>query len=186
MTGKRIDLKVLEREDIPMWHDWFNDPEFAGGSLWYPRQSTVQEAEKSILEPKADQARFVVVTKDGRKVGAAVHFNPSTLYEWMEIGYRIVAGERGKGYATEAVQILVDYLFLSRTLERVQAVTEADNVGSQKVLLKAGFRKEGDIRRGWMMWGRWRDGAVFSILRDEWKGPHVLAGPQAPAPDSSR
>ncbi len=174
LAGKLVDLKVVEREDVATWHNWFEDPEFAGPWLWYPRQTSLQEAEKSILEPKADQGRFLVVTKDGRKVGVAVHFNPSTLYDWMEVGYRILAGERGKGYATEATQILVDYLFLSRNLERIQAVTESSNAGSQRVLLKAGFRKEGDIRRGWMMWGTWRDGAVYSILRDEWNRPHVL------------
>lgn len=174
LAGRLVDLKTLEREDLPTWQNWFVDPEFAGPWLWYPRQTSLQETEKVFLDQKPDQGRFLVVTKDGRKVGVAVHFNPSTLYEWMEIGYRILTGERGKGYATEATQILVDYLFLTRTLERIQATTEAENVGSQRVLLKAGFRKEGDIRRGWMMWGTWRDGAVFSILREEWKGPHVL------------
>lgn len=103
-----------------------------------------------------------------------MHFNPSTMHDWTGIGYRILGSERGKGYATEAAHILVDYLFLSRPIERIQATTAADNQGSQKVLLKAGFRKEGDIRRGWMTWGRGRVGAVFSILREDWKAPHAL------------
>ncbi len=52
----------------------------------------------------------------------------------QEIGYAILPSERKKGYCSEAVMIMVDYLFLSKDIVRVQAHTDVRNDGSQKVL----------------------------------------------------
>ena len=46
-------------------------------------------------------------------------------------------------YCTEAVNIMMDYLFLSKDIVRVQARTDERNVASQKVLQKTGFKKDG-------------------------------------------
>ena len=83
------------------------------------------------------------------------------------MGYALVAGERGKGRGTEAVEIMVDYLFLSRDIVRIQATTDTKNIGSQKVLEKVGFTKEGTIRKEEFVRGEWRDKYLYSILREE-------------------
>jgi ribosomal-protein-alanine N-acetyltransferase len=57
---------------------------------------------------------------------------------------------------------------------RIQAETHPDNVGSQRVLQKAGFTKEGLIRKSFFSRGVYRDTAMWSILREEWKAPKVL------------
>jgi RimJ/RimL family protein N-acetyltransferase len=82
--------------------------------------------------------------------------------------------ERGKGYCSEAVKIMVDYLFLSKDIGRIQAQTDPRNVASQKVLEKAGFKKEGTLRRNFFTRGEWRDAYIYSILREEWKEPKIL------------
>jgi RimJ/RimL family protein N-acetyltransferase len=84
----------------------------------------------------------------------------------MEIGYALVPDERGKGYGTEAVEITLDYLFLSKNIVRVQAITEVRNLGSQKVLVKNGFKKEGVTRKSYFARGEWRDMCLYSILRE--------------------
>ena len=93
----------------------------------------------------------------------------------LEIGYSLVPNERGKGYCSEAVKIAVDYLFLSKDIERVQAQTDHRNVASQKVLEKVGFKKEGTLRKNFFTGGEWRDAYVYSILREEWKEPKILS-----------
>jgi ribosomal-protein-alanine N-acetyltransferase len=82
--------------------------------------------------------------------------------------------ERGKGYCSEAVKIMVDYLFLSKDTGRIQAQTDPRNIASQKVLEKVGFKKEGTLRRNFFMRGEWRDAYIYSILREEWKEPKIL------------
>jgi RimJ/RimL family protein N-acetyltransferase len=86
----------------------------------------------------------------------------------------VLPSERKKGYCSEAVMIMVDYLFLSKNIVRVQAHTDVRNEVSQKVLGKTGFKKEGAVRKGAFFWGEWRDGCLFSILREEWKEPKIL------------
>ncbi len=182
LKGKRVDLRIVEHEDVATWNEWFNDPEFIGPYLDFPRQHTVTETEKSLVDLKnsaAEMTRFLVLTKDGRKVGMAAHYNASTLYGWLEIGFGMLPGERGKGYAAEAAQMLVDYLFLTRDIERVGAVSDVGNLASQAVLVKAGMRKEGEVRKAFRQHGQWVDCVRFGILREEWKRPHVLRVPDA-------
>ena len=82
--------------------------------------------------------------------------------------------ERGKGYGSEAVKIMVDYLFLSKETMRIQAQTDPRNAASQKVLEKVGFKKEGTLRKNFFMRGEWRDAYVYGILREEWQQPRIL------------
>ncbi len=81
---------------------------------------------------------------------------------------------RGKGYCSEAVSIMVDYLFLSKNIPRIQAVISEGNVASKRVLEKNGFTKEGVIRKLLFTAGKWWDGTLYSVLRDEWGSPKVL------------
>ena len=92
----------------------------------------------------------------------------------LEIFYYLLPSERGKGYGTEAAIIMVDYLFLSKDIVRVQARTDVRNEGSQKVLGKAGFKGEGVVRKSLFTRGEWRDFYLYSILREEWKEPKTL------------
>ncbi len=109
--------------------------------------------------------------KNGMKIGL---FDVELEGGVQEIGYGIIPNERGKGYCTEAVQMAVDYLFLSKPLVRVQAHTSVNNTASQRVLEKAGFRKEGIARKRIFVGGNWRDEFLCSVLREEWKKPKIL------------
>jgi RimJ/RimL family protein N-acetyltransferase len=170
LEGKILNLSVVEKEDLPLLADWSNDPEFFGRFIWFPQQSRT-EWEKRYDNLTADTKWFFIEKKDGVKIGTVFHFPTGNL---LEIGYILVPSERGKGYGSEAVRIMVDYLFLSRELVRVQAITDVDNFASQRVLEKAGFKKEGILRKSGFIRGEWRDGCLFSILREEWKGPKIL------------
>jgi RimJ/RimL family protein N-acetyltransferase len=115
---------------------------------------------------------FFVEKRDGKKIGYICHYLAGA--KLTEIGYAIVPGERRKGYGTEAVMIMVDYLFLSKNIPRIQVQTDEENRASQRILKKSEFKKEGIIRKSFFFRGEWRNQALFSILRDEWKKPKIL------------
>jgi RimJ/RimL family protein N-acetyltransferase len=92
----------------------------------------------------------------------------------IEIGYAVVPSERRKGYAIEAIQILVDYLFLSKDIPRITIGTDARNTASIKAAEKVGFKKEGIIRKGGFTNGKFVDVCLLGILREEWKEPKML------------
>ena len=120
-----------------------------------------------------ERTRFIIEKKDGTKIGYMTHWvvQPS---RHVEIGYCVIPKERGKGYCSEAVQIIVDYLFLSKDIVRIQAGTDVRNKASQKVLENAGFVREGTIRKSAFNKGEWSNGYIYSILREEWTQPRIL------------
>jgi RimJ/RimL family protein N-acetyltransferase len=144
----------------------------------FKSQLSKAEAERRFRNPTplailTERTRFVVQKKDGTRIGLITHYLvlPSKR---MEIGYDLIPSQRGKGYGTEAVQIIVDYLFLTKDIVRIQAVTNVDNIPSQKVLEKGGFVKEGTLRRVSHIGQEWGDAFIYSVLREEWKEPKIL------------
>jgi len=117
----------------------------------------------------------MIEKKDGTKVGFIAHFHVlHPAGKQLEIGYSPVPSERGEGYCTEAIQLMVDFLFLSMETRRIRATTDTRKLVSQKVLEKTGFKKEGTLRKCIFIRGELRDAYLYSILREEWKEPRVL------------
>jgi len=170
LEGKNVNLRVMEKDDLPLVAEWANKLEF-GGEYEPLEQVSLQEVEKWYDTLRPEEKWFIIEKKDGSRIGQVFHAprGPHFL-----IGYRLLPSERNRGYCTEAVQILVDYLFLSKDIVRIQAETNPRNVASQKVLEKAGFKQEGLVRKSVFVRGEWRDGRLYSILREEWKEPKIL------------
>jgi RimJ/RimL family protein N-acetyltransferase len=90
---------------------------------------------------------------------------------YQEIKFYTAPEERGNGYATEAVALIVDHLFLNHDIIRIQAETHPENTTAQKVLEKNGFTREAIIRKFTFSGGTLRDTALHSLLREEWSDP---------------
>lgn len=81
------------------------------------------------------------------------------------VGYRLAYDYWGKGIATAAVRMAVGEAFgMWKELERVEAMADTENVGSQRVLEKAGFRREGVLGRYLVLKGEVRDMVMFSVV----------------------
>ena len=167
LEGKTVNLRVKEKEDLELSAEWLNNPDFFGE--YEPLvQMSKTDLQKLYDNKSQDEGWFFIEKKDGSKVGNINHRPVGTA---QEIGYTLLPSERKKGYCSEAVMIIVDYLFLSKNVVRIQAHVDLKNVASQKVLEKIGFKKEGTIRKEEFVRGEWRDKYLYSILREEWKEP---------------
>ena len=171
LEGKTVNLRVAEKEDLPLLLEWFNNPQVSGEFEPLDRQRSKKEFEDRYDKRGPDEKSFLIEKKDGGRIGEIGHYPWGSM---LEIGYSIIPDERGKGYCTEAVQIMVDYLFLSRNIVRVEAHTSIRNRASQRVLEKSGFKKEGTFRKAYFVRGEWVDSCIYSILREEWKEPKIL------------
>lgn len=80
------------------------------------------------------------------------------------IGYFLDKKHNGKGYTTEAVQLLVNYAFNGLNLHRIEAGVMPHNLASIRVLEKAGFHKEGIARKNVKIKGKWEDHQVLAII----------------------
>lgn len=80
------------------------------------------------------------------------------------IGYYLDQQQNGKGYMTEAVILVVDFAFNKLELHRIEAGVMPHNIGSMKVLEKAGFHKEGIAVKNVKINGKWEDHQVLAIV----------------------
>jgi len=176
LEGKNVNLRVMEKDDVDFIVKCYNDIE----SYEYDPIAQVSKGEvlkdfdnPSQLAILTERGRFIIEKKDDTKIGFIRHWYVLPL-KYMEIGYFIIPNERGKGYGTEAVQVIVDYLFLSKDIARIQAMTNTRNKMSQRVLEKTGFKKEGTVRKSAFVRGEWTNAYLYSIIREEWKDPKIL------------
>lgn len=165
-----MNLRVVEKEDLALGIEWINNPEYFGEYQPLSQQSRT-ELEKQYDKLAPEEKWFFIEKKDGTKIGT-ISYGP--VGAAFEIGYNILTRERSKNYGTEAVGIIVDFLFLSKETTRIQAHVDTRNIASQKVLEKNGFKKEGTVRKFMFIRGEYRDAYVYSVLREEWKNPRTL------------
>jgi RimJ/RimL family protein N-acetyltransferase len=166
LEGKNVNLRAMQKEDVGFLRKTIK------------AQLSKAEAERQFDSPTplatlTKRTRFVIEKKDGTRVGFITHYFVLPAKR-MEIGYDLIPSERGKGYGTEAVQIIVDHLFLTKDIVRIQAVTNVGNIPSQRILEKAGFKKEGTLRKVGYVRGEYVDAYIYSVLRQEWKEPKIL------------
>jgi RimJ/RimL family protein N-acetyltransferase len=181
LEGKAVSLRLRDKEDVDFLFEFWNNIDYYGDYEAIQPQISKTEVEKRIESSTMSDAGvvwtwFVVEKKDGAKIGFILYFTNQPR-GWIELGYALLPSEMGKGYGTEAVQIMVDYLFLAKDIMRVQATTDQRNGASQRVLEKVGFKKEGIIRQSGFMRGEWVNDCLYSILREEWKEPRILTKP---------
>jgi ribosomal-protein-alanine N-acetyltransferase len=112
--------------------------------------STREESDRFLLENIAfyklypQRGRWAVMEKkSGAFTGSFAIIPLPWDAEKIQLGYSLLQENWGKGYATELTKAGLDYFFTRDTLPEIYGVTEAPNVASQKVLLKAGFQPAG-------------------------------------------
>ena len=169
LSGLKINLELAEKKDLPIIKQWENDVEFVGEFEPFDQMS-LEDFEKQ-YDGKGERQWYFIEKKDGAKVGYICQIKSKNC---VGVGYTLAKEERGKGYGIEAVQMMVDYLFLHKNIGRVQAEIHPDNKASQRVLEKAGFTLEGHIRKSFFCRGVFRNTAMYRILREEWKTPKIL------------
>jgi len=173
LEGKNVNLRAMEKDDLPLIAEWLNRSEVYGA--YNPLLQVSRADTEKMFESPNELKLFMVEKKDGTRVGYVAHFYVIHVDgRFLEIAYSFLPNERGKGYCTEAATMMVDYLFLSKDVGRIQAETDERNIASQRVLEKVGFTKEGVLRKLVFIRGEWRDAYLYSILREEWKEPRIV------------
>jgi RimJ/RimL family protein N-acetyltransferase len=147
---ERLVIRPLEPRDGDAWIAMINDPEV---SRYLPPDDTVATPElfRDVLEKRQASerehgyTRWAVEAKDsGAFVGQCGYYPPEEGKESeIEIGYHYLPASWGNGYGTEAAVAVLAYGFGALGFDRVFAVVVPENVGSWRVVEKAGMRFEG-------------------------------------------
>jgi RimJ/RimL family protein N-acetyltransferase len=141
--AKRLDLKLIRREEAARIATGKpgSEDRWAEG---FPREDDAEPA-AGIATAEHDPASFgvyaLVPRSYGLIIGTAGFFGPPDAAGEVTIGYGMVESELGRGYGTQAVAGLVEVCHAHGGVSAVNADTDLDNIGSQRVLEKNGFER---------------------------------------------
>ncbi|MBW7455397.1 GNAT family N-acetyltransferase [Paenibacillus sepulcri] len=113
---------------------------------------------------------FGIFLNDNSRLVGRVNLSNVVLGAWESctIGYFLDEAFNGRGLTTEAVYLAVQFAFGHAALHRVQGAVMPRNVGSIRVLEKAGFRYEGFSEYYLKINGKWEHHNIYSITRELW------------------
>ena len=160
-------LRDWAEEDVPVLVAAINDPEIA---YWIPLVPHPYTEDDALAFLRGDvlpgQLKLAVVLDETVVGGIGMGVN-SHDYRGT-IGYWIARDARGRGICTRALRLLARHGLEDLELQRLELITDPDNVASQRVAEKVGFRREGVLRAHLRHPdGRIRDSVMFSLLPGE-------------------
>ena len=156
-------LRTRNREFLEPW-----EPRRSEGFFTTAGQRA--EIERDRQEWAADRTyAFGIVERDGGALRGRIALANVVRGAWENatMGYFIDRAVGGRGYATEAVGLALEFAFGPCRLHRVQAAVMPHNERSRRVLENNGFRHEGFSPRYLRLDGAWRDHELFAITIEE-------------------
>jgi RimJ/RimL family protein N-acetyltransferase len=175
LKTERLILRPYREDDLPAYHKLLSDRK----NLYYLDDIATNTLEESLESLQAaievnrqeKARRFCVTLPHADKIIGAVGYEIATITPIGKIaepmGWFILPEYQNKGYITEAAKRILEFAFLEDNCIRVATGCDKENLPSQKVMAKLGFRKEAEKIDSY-----WHDGAMktrleFAINRDE-------------------
>jgi aminoglycoside 6'-N-acetyltransferase len=173
IKGLNVLLRPIQDEDWQIIEAWGQNRD----ALWGPYQRfqldhvpQLRQAYQQMGLLTREAGFLLIETIQTQNVVGFVRYTlipyPDADTPCPEIGFGVPEiNAQGKGYAKEAVTLLIDYLFSGYPVERLMAFTDEENLPAQRVLEKNGFEREGKLRRAMFRAGKWCDILVYGVLR---------------------
>lgn len=178
ILGQKTRLRAIEREDIPTFVRWLNDPEVRHYLEVYLPMSQAEEERWFERQLEDDSSRvFGVETEEGVLIG---NVGLSDL-DWKNrsafLGIVIAEKEYwGRGYGSDAIVTLLGFAFGEMNFHRIYLSVFDFNQRAVRCYEKCGFRHEGRAREALFRDGRYHDALQMAILRQEFFDKELTAG----------
>jgi RimJ/RimL family protein N-acetyltransferase len=173
LRGDRVTLRAVERDDLDALWRSTNDLEvevLGGGFPPGPRSRAAIEAEFDRSHEDTSKIEFAIEA-DGKVIGFCGLRDIDTTARHCAFGISIFERDYwGRGYGREALELLVEYCFHHRNLNRVWLDVLEDNERARRAYRAVGFVEEGRLRQDAWNDGRLKDSIVMGLLREEWSG----------------
>ena len=175
LIGERVQLRPIREEDLPAFIAAHFDLRNRGAyfPLGVSSETSLrrQFAEHGFWEREEG---VLLIWHDDEIVGHIEFFKAVHYWDAFELSYQLYGQEHsGRGYSTEAVQLLVDYLTATKKHHRIHLIIVPENAASRRIAEKCGFVLEGTLRGAFFNDGRNQDVLIYSLLRTDprpWHG----------------
>jgi diamine N-acetyltransferase len=172
MNGTKVSLRALEPDDVEILYNWENDQ-----SIWHLSNTVTPLSrftlEQYVLSAGQDifatrQMRMMVdlnIPENGMKtIGSVDLFEFEPLHLRAGVGILIHENFRGKGYASEALDLLIDYAFGTLLLHQLYTNISTENTNSIRLFESKGFRYVGTKKEWNRNRNNWLDESMFQLL----------------------
>jgi RimJ/RimL family protein N-acetyltransferase len=170
LVGDDCSLHPLDEAHLPFLRDLLNDPRVRRTMYEHTPRTLHRQREWWESLGESDEVHLLVVPADSEAPVGTVSLMGIVPKSGLAcVGYAITPEEWGNGYATAAVELLRDYAFDERRIEKLWASVYETNPASGRVLEKAGFGHEATHRKEAYVEGQRVDVWYYGLLRDEWR-----------------
>jgi RimJ/RimL family protein N-acetyltransferase len=175
--GQRVRLRGVEPADAEVFFAWDRDSEMARSVdyVWPPSslEATRRWAE-SVATQKAENDIFflVIENNDGEMVGVINTHGCDRRVGAFKYGIAIRREHRRKGYAFEAILLLLRYFFEELRYQKVTVHVHANNPASSRLHERLGFQPEGRLRRMVFTQGQYFDELLYGMTAEEFHELH--------------
>ena len=177
----RLILRKARKEDAqPMFRNWASDPEVTKYLTW-PTYENVETAHQILDQwvreyDSPHYYQWMIVLKElGEPIGSISVVRQNDHVEEAEIGYCIGSHWWHNGIMTEALNAVIEYLFVEVGMNRIAARHDPNNPHSGGVMRKCGMKYEGTHRSCDRNNQGICDTAQYAILRSQWRSPRHFA-----------
>ncbi len=169
LQGERVVVRPLTADDVVFLLAYRNDPVVARYQGW-PLPFTDEHAAEFVNNPgilgDPGWLQRGIYLREGRLIGDVGVWTGDGE---AEVGITLAPDMRGRGYAAEALRLVLDHLFGDLGLHRVVAEADPRNTAVLRLLAGLGFRREGTRAAAYPGRDGWADSVDLALLRSEWE-----------------
>ncbi|MEM7030229.1 MAG: GNAT family protein [Chloroflexota bacterium] len=171
IRGDRLTLRAITRDDLPRYVSWLNDPEVTKHLGHIPPFNLDDETDWFERQRKDDSVYHLAIdTPDGVHIGSVSLMNIDARNQKAELGIVIgLKSDWGKGFGTEAINIMLDYGFYTLNLNRIYLRVDTEHFAGITCYQRCGFTQEGELRHDTFREGQFHNVYLMSILREEYE-----------------
>lgn len=176
LRGKEITLRPVQEADVALMYAAHVD--IGNRGSFFPLGVLSEPAFKKLFAEtgfwQKEEGTLLITAADAPLAGHIEFFKPVGYWDAFELSYQLYDQRfAGRGWISEAVQLMTDYLFATKKQHRIQLDIVPENAASRRIAEKCGFQLEGTARGAFFNAGRNQDLLVYSLLRDDprpWRG----------------
>ncbi len=174
LETKRLIIRPITIDDRNEIFNYRRDKETNKFQGWIPEnledvEVFIQKTSAQINEPNT-WFQMVIVDKETQRIvgDIGIHFMDSDSKQ-VEIGFTLSKDFQNRGFATESLKKVIDYLFNDLNKHRIIASIDPDNAKSIRLVERIGFRKEAHFVESLLINGKWVDDLIYALLEKDWR-----------------
>ncbi|MFB6318623.1 GNAT family N-acetyltransferase [Saccharicrinis sp. FJH54] len=174
LESQRLLLRPVTPDDKEDLFEYRRDKETNKYQGWIPE--TIGDVENFIgrlstqINVPQSWFQFAIIEKTSSKIvgDLGIHFM-DVENKQAEIGCTLHKNFHNRGYATESVNLVIDYLFNDLNKHRIITSIDPDNINSVRLVERIGFRKEAHFVKSLWLNGVWLDDMIYAMIESDWE-----------------